>query len=57
MQRVGVAKQLSDIYRALMAHAEGFKPPQIREKLVKVGVKVLRHGRYIIFQLAELAPR
>ncbi len=28
-----------------MAHAEGFKPPQIREKLVKIGAKVVHHGR------------
>ena len=41
-----------------MAHAARFKPPQIREKLVKVGAKVVRHGRYITFQLAEVAiPR
>ncbi len=32
-----------------------FKPPQIREKLIKIGAKVVRHGRYIIFQLAEVA--
>ena len=25
----------------------------LREKLVKIGVKVARHGRYITFQLAE----
>ncbi len=29
-----------------------------REKLVKIGAKVVRHGRFITFQLAELAiPR
>ncbi len=38
-----------------MAHAEGFKPPQIREKLIKIGAWVVRHGRYITFQLAEVA--
>ena len=26
-----------------------------REKLVKIGAKVVRHGRYISFQLAEVA--
>jgi hypothetical protein len=25
------------------------------EKLVKIGAKVVRHGRYVTFQLAELA--
>ena len=30
----------------------------LREKLVKVGAKVVRHGRYVTFQLAEVAvPR
>ena len=27
----------------------------LREKLVKIGVKVVRHGSYITFQLAEVA--
>ena len=30
----------------------------LREKLVKVGAKVVRHGRYVTFQLADVAvPR
>ncbi len=30
----------------------------LREKLVKIGAKVARHGRYVTFQLAEVAvPR
>ena len=30
----------------------------LREKLVKIGAKVVAHGRYITFQLAEVAiPR
>ncbi len=30
----------------------------LRNKLVKIGAKVVRHGRYITFQLAEVAvPR
>ena len=30
----------------------------MREKLVKIGAKVVRHGRYVTFQLAEIAiPR
>jgi len=29
-----------------------------REKLVKIGANVVRHGRYVTFQLAEVAmPR
>ncbi len=27
----------------------------LREKLVKIGAKVVRHGRYITFQTAEVA--
>ncbi len=27
----------------------------LREKLIKIGTKVVRHGRYITFQLAEVA--
>ena len=30
----------------------------LREKLIKIGAKVVRHGRYVIFQMAEVAvPR
>ncbi len=30
----------------------------LREKLIKIGAKVVRHGRYVTFQLAEVAiPR
>ena len=30
----------------------------LREKLVKIGAKVVNHGRYVTFQLAEVAvPR
>ncbi len=30
----------------------------LREKLVKIGAKVVAHGRYVTFQLAEVAiPR
>jgi hypothetical protein len=30
----------------------------LREKLIKIGAKIIRHGRYVTFQLAEVAiPR
>ena len=30
----------------------------LRDKLIRIGAKVVRHGRYITFQLAEVAvPR
>ena len=28
---------------------------QLRDKLIKIGAKVVSHGRYVIFQLAEVA--
>ncbi len=38
-----------DPYRTLLT---------LREKLIKIGAKVVRHGRYITFQMAEVAlPR
>ena len=27
----------------------------LREKLIKIGAKVVSHGRYVIFQMAEVA--
>ena len=33
-------------------------PAEVREKLVKIGARIMRHGRYVVFQLAEVAvPR
>ena len=30
----------------------------LREKLIKIGAKIVGHGRYVIFQMAEVAiPR
>ena len=32
--------------------------PSMREKLIKIGAKVVSHGRYVTFQMAEVAvPR
>ncbi len=28
----------------------------LREKLIKIGAKVVRHAKYITIQMAELAP-
>ena len=27
----------------------------LREKLIKIGAKIIRHGRYVTFQMAEVA--
>ena len=35
--------------------AAAVAPVMLREKLIKIGAKTVRHGRYIKFQLAEVA--
>ena len=51
--------------RQLPAHAGGAgggpafgHSPAVREKLVKIGARIVHHDRYVVFQLAEVAvPR
>jgi hypothetical protein len=40
---------------ALPEAAEHWSLTTLREKLIKIGAKVVRHGRYITFQMAEVA--
>ncbi len=40
---------------ALPEEVEHWSLTTLREKLVKIGAKVVSHGRYITFQLAEVA--
>ncbi len=43
---------------ALPQEVEHWSLTTLRNKLIKIGAKVVRHGRYITFQLAEVAiPR
>ena len=43
---------------ALLQKVEHWSLTTLREKLIKIGAKVVRHGRYMTFQLAEVAiPR
>jgi hypothetical protein len=43
---------------ALPDEVEHWSLTTLREKLIKIGAKVVRHGRYITFQLTEVAiPR
>jgi hypothetical protein len=35
--------------------AEPWSLTSLREKLIKIGAKVVRHGRYVLFQMAEVA--
>jgi regulation of enolase protein 1 (concanavalin A-like superfamily) len=37
---------------------EDWSLTSLKEKLIKIGAKVVRHGRYVIIQMAEVAiPR
>jgi len=40
---------------ALPKEVEHWSMTTLRDKLVKIGAKVVRHGRYVSFQLAEVA--
>jgi len=40
---------------ALPKEVEHWSLTTLREKLVKIGAKVVRHGRYVTFQLAKVA--
>ena len=39
---------------ALPKEVEHWSLTTLRERLVKIGAKVVRHGRYVTFQLAEV---
>ncbi len=40
---------------ALPKEAEHWSLTTLREKLIKIGGKIVHHGRYVTFQLAEFA--
>jgi hypothetical protein len=43
---------------AMSAGAEPRSLTSLREKLIKIGAKAVSHGRYVIFQITEVAvPR
>src|SRR2546426_7952229 len=43
---------------ALPGEVERWSLTTLREKVVKIGAKVVTHGRYLVFQMAEVAvPR
>jgi hypothetical protein len=43
---------------AMPKAAEPWSLTSLREKLIKIGAKVVSHGRYVTFQIAEVAvPR
>ncbi len=52
------AQSSSNLARASCKEVEHWSLTTLREKLIKIGAKVVRHGRNITFQLAEVAiPR
>jgi hypothetical protein len=60
LQLHALAYNLANFLRtlALPAEVEHWSLTTLREKLVKIGARIVRHGRYVVFQLAEVAvPR
>ena len=60
LQLHALAYNLGNFMRtlALPKEVEHWSLTTLREKLVKIGAKVVRHGRYVTFQLAEVVvPR
>ena len=39
----------------MLKAAEPWSLTSLREKLIKIGAKVVSHGRYVTFQMAEVA--
>jgi hypothetical protein len=60
LQLHALAYNLANFMRtlALPEEVEHWSLTTLREKLVKIGAGIVRHGRYVVFQLAEVAvPR
>ena len=52
-----LARNLANFTRmlALPKEVEHWSLTRLREKLVKIGAEIARHGRYVTFQLSEVA--
>jgi hypothetical protein len=60
LQLFALAYNLANFLRSLVLPDEvaRWSLSTLREKLVKIGARIARHGRYLVFQLAEVAvPR
>jgi hypothetical protein len=60
LQLHALAYNLGNFMRtlAMPAAAQPWSLTSLREKLIKIGAKVVSHGRYVMFQMAEVAvPR
>ena len=60
LQLHALAYNLGNVMRtlALPDAVEDWSLTSLREKLIKIGAKIVRHGRYVTFQMAEVVvPR
>ena len=59
LQLHALAYNLGNFMRtlAMPKAAEPWSLTSLREKLIKIGAKVVSHGRYVIFQLAEVSVK
>ncbi|NTV38057.1 MAG: hypothetical protein HGA82_02580 [Anaerolineales bacterium] len=60
LQLFALAYNIGNFLRRLVlpARVKHWTLTTMREKLIKIGAKVLRHAKYVFFQLAEVAvPR
>jgi Transposase DDE domain group 1 len=57
LQLHALAYNLANFMRtlALPEEVEHWSLTTLREKLVKIGARIVRHGRYLVFQMAEVA--
>jgi hypothetical protein len=57
LQLHALAYNLANFVRtlAMPERAEPLSLTSLREKLIKIGAKVVTHGRYVTFQMAEVA--
>lgn len=57
LQLHALAYNLGNFMRtlAMPKTVERWSMTSLREKVIKIGAKVVRHGRYVTFQLAEVA--
>ena len=60
LQLFALAYHLANFLRTLALPDEvaQWSLTTLRERLIKIGARIVRHGRYVVFQLAEVAvPR
>jgi hypothetical protein len=59
LQLHALAYNLGNFLRtlAMPEPMRGWSMTSLKEKLIKIGAKVVNHGRYIAFQMAEVAIR